>query len=94
MPQIGIRQLKNETSEILRAVRDDKVEYVVTHHGRPVAVIRPVAVPAEDVEEILALAQSVYAGLDKATLAEVEAATRRRQDFFGDMLDGLRDVHS
>lgn len=85
MPQIGIRQLKNDASEIIRAVRDDKVEYVVTHHGRPVAVIRPVEAPAEDVEEILTLATAVYAGLDITTLAEIEAAIRRRQDFFGDM---------
>jgi prevent-host-death family protein len=42
MPQIGIRKLKNDTSEILRSVREDGVEYVVTHHGRAVAVILPV----------------------------------------------------
>jgi len=41
MPQVGIRELKNEASEIIRAVREDRVEYVVTHRGRPVAVILP-----------------------------------------------------
>ena len=42
MPQVGIRELKNETSEIIRLVRDEKVEYVITLRGRPVAVILPV----------------------------------------------------
>lgn len=41
MPQIGIRELKNEASEIIRAVREEGVEYVVTHRGQPVAVILP-----------------------------------------------------
>jgi prevent-host-death family protein len=42
MPQIGIRELKNEASGIIRSVREERVEYVVTHRGRPVAVILPV----------------------------------------------------
>ena len=41
MPQVGIRELKNDTSEILRAVREEKAEYLVTHRGKPVAVILP-----------------------------------------------------
>jgi prevent-host-death family protein len=43
MPQVGIRELKNEASEIIRTVRENRVEYVVTHRGKPVAVILPVA---------------------------------------------------
>jgi prevent-host-death family protein len=43
MPQIGIRQLKAEASEVIRAVREERAEYVVTHRGRAVAVILPVA---------------------------------------------------
>lgn len=43
MPQqVGIRELKNEVSEIIRAVREERAEYVVTYHGQPVAVILPV----------------------------------------------------
>ena len=43
MPQVGIRELKNDASEIIRAVREERAEYVVTLRGRPVAVILPVA---------------------------------------------------
>lgn len=42
MPQVGIRELKNDASEIIRAVREEQAEYIVTYHGQPVAVILPV----------------------------------------------------
>jgi len=43
MPQVGVRELKNEASEIIRAVREERAEYLVTYRGQPVAVILPVA---------------------------------------------------
>lgn len=45
---IGIRELKNDTSRIVQAVREESVEYVVTMRGEPVAVLRPWK--AEDAE--------------------------------------------
>lgn len=42
MHRVGIRELKNDASEVIRAVREERVEYVVTYHGRPVAIILPV----------------------------------------------------
>ena len=56
MPQVGIRELKNDTSEILRAVREEKAEYVVTLHGKPVAVILPLADDWQEVETARAAA--------------------------------------
>ena len=50
MPQVGIRELKNDASEIIRTVREDRVEYVVTHRGKPVAVILPVAEERQEAE--------------------------------------------
>ena len=42
MPEsIGVRELKNQTSRVLRAVREEMAEYVITLHGKPVAVLRP-----------------------------------------------------
>lgn len=38
---IGVRELKNQTSRVLKAVREEMAEYVVTLHGKPVAVLRP-----------------------------------------------------
>ena len=48
--KIGIRELKNQASSILRHVREEAAEYVITHHGQPVAILRPIS--AEDSEEM------------------------------------------
>jgi prevent-host-death family protein len=42
MPEMGIRELKSQASEIVRAVREERAEYVITHRGRPVAMIVPI----------------------------------------------------
>lgn len=84
MPEIGIRQLKNEASEIIRAVREEKIEYIITLRGQPVAVLRPITGGAEDAETILALATCVFSGLDDDELTAVEASIQRRPDFFGE----------
>ncbi|MFC2037261.1 type II toxin-antitoxin system Phd/YefM family antitoxin [Chloroflexota bacterium] len=38
---IGVRELKNQTSRVIRAVREEMSEYVVTLRGEPVAMLRP-----------------------------------------------------
>jgi prevent-host-death family protein len=48
MPEIGIRELKAQASEIVRAVREDRAEYVITHRGKPVAMIVPFAEAPEE----------------------------------------------
>jgi len=39
--KIGIRELKNRASEIVREVHEQEAEFIVTLRGEPVAVIRP-----------------------------------------------------
>ncbi len=39
--RIGVRELKNQASRIVRAVREEMAEYVITLQGKPVAVLRP-----------------------------------------------------
>ena len=41
MPDIGIRELKTRVAEIVREVREQRARYVVTHQGRPVALLLP-----------------------------------------------------
>lgn len=43
MRSIGIRELKARTSEVLRRVRERREEVAVTHHGRVIARVVPVA---------------------------------------------------
>ncbi|MCU0503560.1 MAG: type II toxin-antitoxin system prevent-host-death family antitoxin [Anaerolineae bacterium] len=68
---IGIRDLKNNTSRIVQAVREEAVEYVVTMRGEPVAVLRPwkaedvalyrMAGMEDEIEEMKLLAQEIAA---------------------------------
>ena len=51
MPRVGVRELKYEASEIIRAVREEHAEYVVTHRGQPVAVILPVDASVRTAED-------------------------------------------
>ncbi len=41
MRSIGVRQLKNEATQIVRAVRDEHAQFVITVNGTPVATLRP-----------------------------------------------------
>jgi prevent-host-death family protein len=41
MSLIGVRELRQKASEVIRRVREEKAEYVVTYQGRPVAVLLP-----------------------------------------------------
>jgi prevent-host-death family protein len=49
LPKLGVRELKNRASEVVRRVREEGTEYVITYQGRPVAVILPLA--EEDLED-------------------------------------------
>jgi prevent-host-death family protein len=41
MRTIGVRQLKNEATQIVRAVRVESAQFVITVNGQPVATLRP-----------------------------------------------------
>jgi prevent-host-death family protein len=82
MPQVGIRELKNETSEIIRAVREERAEYVVTLRGRPVAVIMPVAEdwPEAEVERAATAVRENAAFWDRMAVLGAEIAAKWQSD--------------
>ena len=41
MPDIGVRELKENASEVLRRVRDEKARYRITYRGRVIAELAP-----------------------------------------------------
>lgn len=41
--EIGVRELKNHASKIVRAVREEAAEYIITVNGQPVAMLRPLS---------------------------------------------------
>jgi len=74
MPEIGIRELKSQASEIVRAVREGRVEYVITHRGKPVAMI----VPLEQSPEPRKLSQEEFWAEMDALAEEMDEATGGR----------------
>ena len=68
---VGVRELKTQASRVIRAVREEMAEYVITLRGRPVAMLRPLteeevqrlrqAEIGESLAEMKALAQQIAA---------------------------------
>jgi len=66
---VGVRELKNQASRVIRQVSEELVEYIVTLRGEPVALLRPLtkeetqrlrqAEVEEGLAEMKALAQRV-----------------------------------
>ena len=68
MRSVGIRELRERTSEIIRLVRDEGAEVLVTHYGRPVARLLPVVSECRQEDET----GGVWADLDRLA-AEIGA---------------------
>ena len=54
MRSIGVRELKQETSKIMKSVRENGETFAVTYRGETIARIVPVKQPQEPDEEISA----------------------------------------
>ena len=94
MPSVGVRELKNQATGIIRDVRENRAEYVVTYRGRAVAVLLPVderwleaetrrtiegVTPGEDVwAELEALRQEIGRGWQSEKTA-VELVSEQRR---------------
>ncbi len=59
MSLIGVRELREQTSEVIRRVRQDRAEYVVTYQGRPVAIILPLDAGRAEKEMVQASKKAV-----------------------------------
>ena len=68
MLSVGIRELKEQTSQILRRVREDGEEIQVTYHGRVVARLVPASAPQPGPTDLSA----VWTNLDRLA-AEIGA---------------------
>ena len=61
MGEIGIRELKQRASEILRQVREEQETFTVTYRGKVVARL----VPAEDTPTERARASAIWMRMDE-----------------------------
>ena len=69
MVTVGIRELKQQTSKILRRVREEGQIIEITYHGEIIARLVPVIPPPETSNEDVA---AIWANLDQLT-AEISA---------------------
>lgn len=60
MESIGVRELKQRASEVLRRVREGKETVTITHRGRAVARL----IPVEEVAASVAEGQAVWSAMD------------------------------
>lgn len=61
MRSVGVRELKEHTSRILRLVQEEGEEVQITHHGRAIARLVPASKVRQGEEE----AGAVWADLDR-----------------------------
>lgn len=62
---VGVRELKNRATEIVRQVEESGSAVVVTRHGRPTALILPIDSPEAE-GYVLAHAPEIVASLRQA----------------------------
>jgi prevent-host-death family protein len=87
MRSVGIRELRERTSEIIRLVRDEGAEVLVTHYGRPVARLLPVrSEPAPEEEKA-----QVWAELDQLA-AEIGARWQEGVSAAEAVAEGRREL--
>jgi prevent-host-death family protein len=86
MPEIGVRELKEHTSEVLRRVREEKTTYRITHRGRVVAELTPTSDAEREHEEW----EKIWAEMEKlgkeitrkwkGTASAVDAVVEQRRE--------------
>jgi prevent-host-death family protein len=70
--RVGVRELKNRASEIVREVREDRATYVVTVRGEPVAELRPLGDPSirerrrEEIDQVLREVEELAERIERA----------------------------
>ena len=79
MPVVGIRELKIHASAILRKVRDEGEEYVVTFHGRPVGMLIPIDGSKVEESTVSAARAMAQPGISQEALAEMAKKRGQRR---------------
>lgn len=90
MPDVGVRELKTRASEIIRNVREQRAQYVITYRGQPVGLLMPlketkteslpsIGEPATAVwEELIRLGEEIGRGW-RSPLTSVELLSEMRR---------------
>ena len=91
MSLIGVRELRQQTSEVIRRVRQDRAEYVVTYQGRPVAIILPLDAGRAEKEMVQASKKAVLDGWEQYERLAEELRSAWPSDLSTqDVIDSIR----
>jgi prevent-host-death family protein len=91
MSLIGVRELREQTSEVIRRVREERAEYVVTYQGRPVAVILPLDTEQAEVEMVKASKNAVLGDWERYERLAEEIRSAWPSDLATqDLIDAVR----
>lgn len=91
MPVIGVRELREHTADVLRQVREEQAEYVITYQGKPVAFLSPVDERAVEAAMVQASRTPVEDGWTAyMRLVEELRATWPADLSTQDLIDGIR----
>ena len=91
MSLIGVRELRERASEVIRRVREDRTEYVVTYQGRPVAVILPLDTERAEAEMVQAGKRAVLDSWERYEQIAQEIRSAWPEDVSTqDLIDAIR----
>jgi prevent-host-death family protein len=88
MTEIGVKELKARASAIVRAVREDQVEYVITLRGRPAALLLPIGASLHELQALSAGEEATWAALEQ--LGEQLAKAWRSPEHSTTLISGMR----
>ena len=74
---VGIKDFKNQATQLLRQVREERTEVIVTHDGEPVAVLRPFHAD-DDIKNRAVLLKEAMSRADKLAAKIAKAWTSGR----------------
>jgi len=91
MSLIGVRELREQTSEVVRRVREERAEYVITYQGRPVAVILPLDTEQAEAEMVKASKNAVLGDWERYERLAEEIRSAWPSDLSTqDLIDAVR----
>ena len=91
MSLIGVRELREQTSEVIRRVREERAEYVITYQGRPVAVILPLDTEQAEAEMVQASKSAVIGDWERYERLAEEIRSAWPSDLATqDLIDAIR----
>jgi prevent-host-death family protein len=91
MSLIGVRELRQQASEVIRKVREERAEYVITYQGRPVAILLPLDADQAEKEMVQAGKRAVLGNWERYELLAEELRRAWPADLSTqDLIDAIR----